>query len=591
MSSQSDSQRLEKIVNIMLEMTKIDNSNQLLEQLLKGALNLTTSTNVLINVSVMLLNHLTGELEVFDSNIPETKNKKLNPYSGSIGGITGLSLKKEKPIRVDDISKPQWQKHYIEIWQDTRSEIALPLVINGVKVRVGTKVKTGSKILGILNIESPDVNAFSEEDEKQLGLLARHAAILLDRCEYDEQISQLRQIERDIANERNYEQIMQMIVQSITETLKFKLANISLIEGNYIKTKYLVGIPEDKQKEFKIMAIHSLDSNDIQADIVRNKKIEVLKSNDLRLDQKIFKFFDHKNIIRVFIPMIEFSTNKVFGTVEAGYIKEYRKFIYEQDIELLGNFVNYAAQALEGKKSDMIERITHEFRSPIVGIRSHASFMQRRFHELPNDLIKKKFNDILTDCEIILYQVGKLDYLFGETKQQKVKIEKTLIIRDIIIKTINQLRPQVIEHGFSIFNIDYPDNCNRISVFTDKAKINQVVYNLLINSIKYAKKDPKQFKIKLEIEDKPNQLRIKFQDWGIGIKSENQDKIFEEGFRSPEVLEIDVVGSGMGLTIARTIMRKFGGELKLINYYKPTEFEMTLPKKTKKELDNDLIRG
>jgi hypothetical protein len=55
MSSQSDSQKLEKIVNIMLEMTKIDNSNQLLEQLLKGALNLTTSANV----SVMLLDHCT----------------------------------------------------------------------------------------------------------------------------------------------------------------------------------------------------------------------------------------------------------------------------------------------------------------------------------------------------------------------------------------------------------------------------------------------------------------------------------------------------------------------------------------------------
>jgi signal transduction histidine kinase/putative methionine-R-sulfoxide reductase with GAF domain len=585
MTNQNAHQRLEKIVNIMLEMTNIDNFDRLLDKLLEGALNLTTCTNA----SVMLLDHFTGELEVIKSNKPVTKNKKLKPYSG----ITGLALKEENPIKADNISDIKWKKHYVEIWEDTRSEIALPLVIDAVNVRIGTEVKTGSKVLGVLNIESPDVNTFSEEDKQQLWLLVRHAAMLLDRHEYDKKISQLRQIEREIANERDYDQIMQSIVLGITKTHKFKFANISLVdrEDNCIKTKYLAGMPEYKQKIFKKMAIHSLDGDDIQADIVRNKQIEVLEGYDPRLDQKIFEEFGHENIIRVFIPMIELSTNNVLGTLEAGYVKEYRKYIYEQDTQILGNFVNYVAQALEVRKSDQIQRITHEFKSPIVGIRSHANFMQRRFKQLPDNLIQKKFNDIISDCEILLYQVEKLYYTFGKTKHLTVKIEKTLIFRDVIIKTINQIRPEVIDNGFSIYDIEYPDNCNRIAIFTDKAKINQVVYNLLINSIKYAEEDPKKFKIKLEIEDRYNQLHIKFQDWGIGIRSEYRDKIFEEGFRSPEVINKNVLGSGIGLTIARTIMKKFGGDLELTNSYKPTEFQMTLPKKSKEELEDDLIRG
>lgn len=586
MKNNNDHQRLEKIVNIMLEMTKIDDYNLLLDKLMEGALNLTTNTKV----SIMLLNHLTGDLETVRESSPISVNndRKLN----SDVGITGLALKKEEPIRAGDILQPKWQKHYIEQWSDTRSEIELPLVIDGVTVQINTelkKVKGTSKTLGVLNIESPDVDAFSQEDEKQLWLLARHAAILLDKCDNDTKINQLRQIERYIAEEKNYEKIMQHIVDSITTTLKYKFVNISLIEGNYIKTKYLAGIHKVQQREFKKMAVHSLDSKDIQADIVRRKEIEVLDSNDARLDPKIYEKFGHKNLIRVFIPMIEQSTNKVLGTIEAGYPKEYRKYIYEQDIEILRNFVNYAAQTLERRKTGLIDRITHEFKSPIVGIRSNASFLKRRFDELPDDLIEKKFNDIIIDSEILLYQIGKLDYFMRGIKQTQIKIEKIFIFRDIIIKTIKQLRPTIIAKGFSIFNIDYPDNYNRISIYTDKAKINQVVYNLLINSIKYAKKDPNQFKIKLEIEDKNKQLCIKFQDWGTGIQDEDRDKIFEAGFRAQEAIRSDVVGSGLGLAIARDIMREFGGDLVLTNLHKPTEFKMILPKKTKEELEHVFI--
>ena len=564
-------QRLKEIVDIMLKMTQVDNSETLLDELVEGASALTNDTKI----DVKLLNHVTGELEVHKSNILGAKYTKLQPYSG----ISGLALRQEKPIRVDNILDPKWQKNYIKHWEDTRSEIVLPLVVDEVKVRVECEVKTGSKVIGVLNIESPHKNAFSKEVEEQLWLLARHAAIMYDRREYDRKFADLRQIEQEIADENNYEKIMQIIVHSLTRTLDFKLANISLIEGNYIKSKYLAGMPEYRQKQFKKMAIHSLSSKDIQADIVRKKTIEVPGIDDPRFDQEIFGEFDHKNLIRLFLPMIDLSSNKVIGTVEVGYPRQYTKYIYEQDIQIVLKFVNYAVRALERKKSDLIDRITHEFRSPIVGIRSHASFLERRFEQLSTDLIKKKLNDMITDCEILLYQVGELDYFLRGADRQKLRIEKTFIFRDIIIKIIKQLKPVLLEYGFSPNSIKYPENCSRISIFTDKAKINQVVYNLLINSIKYADYNPQEFQIKLEVEDKPNQLSIKFKDWGIGIKFENRDKIFEEGFRSQEAIEKDVTGSGLGLTIAKAIMIQLGGDLKLTHPYKPTEFQITLPKK------------
>ncbi len=164
MPKQNDHQRLEKIVDIMLEMTKTNDYNLLLDKLMEGASKLTSTTKVVI----LLLNHLTGEFKIIKASSPIPKNKNTTIKSDS--GIIGLAVKNEKPIRANDISKPQWKQHYVEYWNNTRSEIVLPLVIDGVTVQVKTEIKTASKTLGQLNIEISEVNAYSVEDEQQLSI-------------------------------------------------------------------------------------------------------------------------------------------------------------------------------------------------------------------------------------------------------------------------------------------------------------------------------------------------------------------------------------------------------------------------------------
>ncbi|MEH2112735.1 sensor histidine kinase [Nostoc sp.] len=127
-----------------------------------------------------------------------------------------------------------------------------------------------------------------------------------------------------------------------------------------------------------------------------------------------------------------------------------------------------------------------------------------------------------------------------------------------------------------------------MAILTDKVMLNQVIYNLLINAIKYAEKDPGQFKILLEASEYKENLMIKFKDWGIGVVEEDVNKIFEEGFRSLDAIK-KVGGSGLGLSISIAIIQQLGGSLKLVNNSKPTEFHLILPK-TFKESPNDSFR-
>lgn len=282
--------------------------------------------------------------------------------------------------------------------------------------------------------------------------------------------------------------------------------------------------------------------------------------------------------------MISPSDNSVIGTVETGYQRGYRKYIYERDIQILKGFVDYAVMALDRKRRGLLDEISHEFRAAIVGIRSNASFLQRRIKELPDNLIQLKFDDILTDCQILLFQVNELEYILGRSSPIS-KRERTLVFRDIIIKTIQQLRLLVAEQGFEASRIRYRDtDGGKITIYVDKAKLNQVVYNLLTNSIKYAENDPNTFLILIEVDETKDKFIIKFKDWGIGIRKGLEEKIFEEGFRTPEAINRYVAGSGLGLTIARKIMRELGGDLKLANNYKPTEFHTVLPKSLKEAL-------
>ena len=102
--------------------------------------------------------------------------------------------------------------------------------------------------------------------------------------------------------------------------------------------------------------------------------------------------------------------------------------------------------------------------------------------------------------------------------------------------------------------------------------------NLLLNAVAYAEDDPHSFAIQIELSETHKECVVKVRDWGIGIRQEFSDRIFDLGFRAPEARAKFVSGSGFGLSNARELMRELGGEIKLVGLSKPTEFDMILPK-------------
>lgn len=507
-------------------------------------------------------------------------------------GVTGKALVEEKPICVDDVHSPEWRTVYERFWSDTCSELAVPIVEYNAEVRVRHQKDRGTKPIGVLNIESPKPAAFNKADEDLLWLLAKQAAVMIERLETDRKLADLARVQREIVTKRDWEEVMQDLMDAIMNTLGYHFVNVSLVmpELNLIRTEYIRGVPEGSEEEFKRLASHALDSADIQAHIYNSREIEVPDFQDDRFDKRIYQRFHHEGLIRVFVPMIVAADQRCMGTVEAGYRRQYRRYIYERDVQILKGLVDYAVQALEQRKRGLLDKISHELRAPIAGIRSNASFLERRRYEIDKEVVTRKLEDIMLDCEILLFQVKELEHLLGRKPPER-RTARTLVFRDVIIKTVRQLKPLVLEHGFNTSQVEYDaGDMRKIDpLWVNMAELNQVVYNLLINAIKYAEKDRSQFRVRILVDVTRDAYVVKFQDSGIGVRDDLAVRIFDDGFRTPEAIARHPTGSGLGLTIASKIMRSHGGELLLTNHRKPTEFAMVLPKSLK-EAPRDTVR-
>ena len=114
---------------------------------------------------------------------------------------------------------------------------------------------------------------FTLDHEKVLWSLAQHGAALLERLEGEEKRRKVNKVKEQVVGQRDWDGTINLVMNAILETLGYEYVNISLIEpeNNCIRSRYVVGLPEEEAVLFMKMAVHPLDSTDIQAEIVRER--------------------------------------------------------------------------------------------------------------------------------------------------------------------------------------------------------------------------------------------------------------------------------------------------------------------------------
>jgi signal transduction histidine kinase len=109
----------------------------------------------------------------------------------------------------------------------------------------------------------------------------------------------------------------------------------------------------------------------------------------------------------------------------------------------------------------------------------------------------------------------------------------------------------------------------------DRDKIAMSLHNLIGNAFKYT---PQGGSVTISVEESPTSLAVRVADTGIGIATEEAERIFEKFYRSKDRRIAKITGTGLGLSIAREVVRLHGGDITVDSHLdKGSTFTLTLP--------------
>jgi len=205
-------------------------------------------------------------------------------------------------------------------------------------------------------------------------------------------------------------------------------------------------------------------------------------------------------------------------------------------------------------KDEFLAMITHELKTPLVPIQGYADLLLNEHLGKINPKQKERLAIIKDSATSLL---GIVSDLLDAQKLELGELtinKESLSIKPTIEQSIESLKTELDENEIKIELV-----ISDVVVFHDPNRIDQVLTNLLKNSITSVK--PKTGIIKISTEDSPSEIKISVNDNGIGIPAEKQADLFKKFYQVDTSLTRERGGSGLGLAICKGIIENHGGKI------------------------------
>jgi len=235
-------------------------------------------------------------------------------------------------------------------------------------------------------------------------------------------------------------------------------------------------------------------------------------------------------------------------------------------------------QKLEKMRKDFVANVSHELRTPLTSIKSYAETLLEGCVEDKEDIrrflsVINSETDRMTRIVRDLLELSRLD-----SHQMQWNI-KEISFEDLVRDAVEKMRMESESKGLVLNSYvlgDIPD------IEADYGRIQQVVFNIIGNSIKYT---PEGGEITVYIGRSYNEVYMKVSDTGIGIPKEDIPRIFERFYRVDKARSRDLGGTGLGMAIAKEIVEAHSGTISLTSEPgKGTEVTVRLPvRQTRKQ--------
>lgn len=244
------------------------------------------------------------------------------------------------------------------------------------------------------------------------------------------------------------------------------------------------------------------------------------------------------------------------------------------EIEELNETLTYASQELskvEKLRNELIANMSHDLRTPLTMIAGYGEVMR----DLPNENTPENVQIIIDECNRLTALVNDiLDLSKLQSGAQELSVAPFNITKEVQ-SVANRFSKMLKKDGY-VITFHYEEE---IEVEADLIKINQVLYNLLVNATHYTGKD-KVVELRQVVQDKKVTIEVK--DHGEGIAKKDLAYVWDRYYKIDKVHKRNQVGSGLGLSIVRGILELHEAQYGVHSKEKEgSTFYFTLPIKNK----------
>jgi signal transduction histidine kinase len=176
----------------------------------------------------------------------------------------------------------------------------------------------------------------------------------------------------------------------------------------------------------------------------------------------------------------------------------------------------------------------------------------------PEDLSEKQLERVTSIHTATVHLAELVDDLLNLSRIERGSLEpewNESDLKGLIQEVESELEQPMAEKQHRVTH-EFDEQLN--AFFMDARLIRQVVMNLLSNAVKYT---PQKGVIEVRLQVKGEEVVVEVADTGIGIAQGQQDRIFEKFFRTKEVVESGIGGTGLGLSVAKMMVEQCGGRM------------------------------
>ncbi len=234
--------------------------------------------------------------------------------------------------------------------------------------------------------------------------------------------------------------------------------------------------------------------------------------------------------------------------------------------------LNIQLQKADHSKSLFLASMSHELRTPLTSILGYAEILKQGHS---GDLTEKQLQQLNSIYNSGYYLLNIIDGILDISKIEAGKFNLNLeefYFNDLINEIFEALLPKAIRKSILLKRV-LSDN---ITLFSDKDRIKQILFNLLDNAVKFTPKGG-EIIIKTEILNQ-NKLKVHIIDNGIGISKESLNKLFRPFHQADMSISNNYGGTGLGLYLTKKLVNLLGGDISVhskIN--KGSDFNFTIP--------------